>query len=437
MDKMKKEKKLSGEDLKMNRFLVSLIVLAIIVMLFVLILFFCTFGGFPNQKTSEDIIDLIASWGTIGDYFGGLLNPVLGFCSFMALLYTIDLQNKQLKKTDAQLEQNKIALEQNAKALELNNKELKNSNQQLELSSKAQAEMEKTQRLQQFENLFTYMANELSKIYDVWHNVSNSVSASYVLTRSHGSTYSHSDARNFLRSEHKLVRFFMYLYQILKLIDDQPSERIDSNGKKRYSNIIRSSMDNETLQLIFLNCLMFDKLDDDFIKYQILLEKYNFFEHMTFYDKQDKEYNYYFLCLIDNYNISAYGKNYYLRNIPKNILSKAISQRNDYQIKPVSENSNVFIELELNENRISAYEKSSGEYITSFDLSSFTAIKTEYQNFSETIVFTSLEFIYDFDEICFNLIFNKNFNNFSLICTNNTKNITDEFVFDRGKPTII
>lgn len=207
--------------------------------------------------------------------------------------------------------------------------------------------------------------------------------------------------------------------------------------KKRYSNIIRSSMDNETLQLIFLNCLIFDKLDDDFIKYQILLEKYNFFEHMTFYDKQDKEYNYYFLCLIDNYNISAYGKNYYLRNIPKNILSKAISQRNDYQIKPVSENSNVFIELELNENRISAYEKSSGEYITSFDLSSFTAIKTEYQNFSETIVFTSLEFIYDFDEICLNLIFNKNFNNFSLICTNNTKNITDEFVFDRGKPTII
>lgn len=430
MDKMKKEKKLSGEDLKMNRFLVSLIVLAIIVMLFVLILFFCTFGGFPNQKTSEDIIDLIASWGTIGDYFGGLLNPVLGFCSFMALLYTIDLQNKQLKKTDAQLEQNKIALEQNAKALELNNKELKNSNQQLELSSKAQAEMEKTQRLQQFENLFTYMANELSKIYDVWHNVSSSVSASYVLRRSYGTTYSHSDARNFLRSEHKLVRFFMYLYQILKLIDDQPSERIDSNGKKRYSNIIRSSMDNETLQLIFLNCLCFDKsIDEDFEKYKKLLEKYNFFEHMKFdstiINKNYYSYIYYYY-LIGNYDISAYGNNYYLKNIPKDFLSEVIFQRNDYQIKPVSENSNVFIKLELNENRISAYEKSSGEYINSFDLSSFTAIKTEYQNLSESIVFENLQFIYDLDGVHLSLIFGSLYT-FSLVFNDRKKNVVESF----------
>lgn len=226
MGKMKKEKKLSEEDLEMNRFITVLIVVAIIVILVVSIYFFCTFGEFPNKDTSKETIELIGSWGTVGDYFGGLLNPLLSVCSFMALLYTIDLQNKQLKKTDKQLEQN-------AKALELNSQELKNSNQQLALSAKAQAEMERTQRLQQFENLFTYMANELSKIYDVWHNSSNNVSARYVLMHSHNSTYSHSDARNFLRSEHKLVRFFMYLYQILKLIDDQPNESISFNDKKK------------------------------------------------------------------------------------------------------------------------------------------------------------------------------------------------------------
>lgn len=38
-------------------------------------------------------------WGVMGDYFGGVLNPILAFASFIALLYTIVLQSKEMQKT--------------------------------------------------------------------------------------------------------------------------------------------------------------------------------------------------------------------------------------------------------------------------------------------------------------------------------------------------
>lgn len=41
--------------------------------------------------------DYPSAYGQMGDFFGGLLNPVLAFASFMALLYTISIQSKELR----------------------------------------------------------------------------------------------------------------------------------------------------------------------------------------------------------------------------------------------------------------------------------------------------------------------------------------------------
>jgi len=37
-------------------------------------------------------------WRTFGDFFGGVLNPILAFLSFVILLYTVQLQIKELKE---------------------------------------------------------------------------------------------------------------------------------------------------------------------------------------------------------------------------------------------------------------------------------------------------------------------------------------------------
>ncbi len=50
---------------------------------------------FSKSKFSTDP----AAWGQAGDYFGGMLNPIFAFASFIALLYTIQIQSKQIRDT--------------------------------------------------------------------------------------------------------------------------------------------------------------------------------------------------------------------------------------------------------------------------------------------------------------------------------------------------
>src|SRR5687768_530089 len=38
-----------------------------------------------------------SKWGQLGDYVGGLLNPVFGFLGFLALLLTLWFQSKELQ----------------------------------------------------------------------------------------------------------------------------------------------------------------------------------------------------------------------------------------------------------------------------------------------------------------------------------------------------
>lgn len=59
-----------------------------------------------------------AEWGLVGDFFGGLLNPILAFVSFMALLYTINLQSRQLDISKLELEATRKELVASRKAQE-------------------------------------------------------------------------------------------------------------------------------------------------------------------------------------------------------------------------------------------------------------------------------------------------------------------------------
>lgn len=60
-----------------------------------------------------------SSYGTFGDYFGGMLNPILTFLTFMGLLMTIVLQQKELRLTRNELKESSIALAEQAETLAL------------------------------------------------------------------------------------------------------------------------------------------------------------------------------------------------------------------------------------------------------------------------------------------------------------------------------
>lgn len=84
--------------------------------------------------------EYVSVWGAFGDFIGGTLNPFFTFFSVLGLLYTIH---------------------QNNKTLEINKEEMRLSREALKQSATAQTEMEKTQKLQQFDGILTIMLSKL------------------------------------------------------------------------------------------------------------------------------------------------------------------------------------------------------------------------------------------------------------------------------------
>ncbi len=64
---------------------------------------------------SHPISSTAAEWGQMGDFFGGMLNPILAFASFIALLYTVRIQSEELHLTREELKKSVYAQESSVK----------------------------------------------------------------------------------------------------------------------------------------------------------------------------------------------------------------------------------------------------------------------------------------------------------------------------------
>ena len=82
--------------MSISRIGIILFSIAIISVAFVLGVYFFKFNITLSNK--QEI------WGVFGDFFGGTLNPILGFTSLCALLMTMVLQSKELSNSSSALE---------------------------------------------------------------------------------------------------------------------------------------------------------------------------------------------------------------------------------------------------------------------------------------------------------------------------------------------
>lgn len=102
--------------------------------------YFIRLIGFSKDKTSRKLFRLFqvavyatgiilllnitsifssgSSYGTFGDFFGGMLNPILTFLTFMGLLMTIVIQQKELRLTRKELKDSSLALADQARSLQ-------------------------------------------------------------------------------------------------------------------------------------------------------------------------------------------------------------------------------------------------------------------------------------------------------------------------------
>ncbi|BBB62218.1 hypothetical protein UNDKW_3945 [Undibacterium sp. KW1] len=62
-----------------------------------------------------------AVWGQLGDYIGGVLNPVIGLATLFMLLINIRLQQKELQNSKIELHDTKLAMDIQAKEMKVQN----------------------------------------------------------------------------------------------------------------------------------------------------------------------------------------------------------------------------------------------------------------------------------------------------------------------------
>lgn len=90
--------------------------IALLVLCTLLLAYVCTFWhkGWPQEYDK---------WGQLGDYIGGLLNPLVAGFALMALVVSVRLQKAELAATRKELENSRLAMEEQAKTAEQQRRE--------------------------------------------------------------------------------------------------------------------------------------------------------------------------------------------------------------------------------------------------------------------------------------------------------------------------
>lgn len=124
-----------GSNVKIERRLYKVFITALFVIasIFIVEILSIVIGKSIGIEKDGKITDMgvdgvVGIIGPLGDFFGGILNPLLSFCTFMALLMTIILQQKELSLTRKELNETQKATRDSAEALKEQSNSIKIQN---------------------------------------------------------------------------------------------------------------------------------------------------------------------------------------------------------------------------------------------------------------------------------------------------------------------
>jgi len=228
--------------------------------------------------------------GTFGDFFGGVLNPILTFGTLIALAITVLMQRVQLK--EARSEAKRSGVREQTLAFETTFFNMLNLHAE-------------NARHLTFDSAYISAA-DLTK-HSLWRRVvrltvrppkatapaqGRAVFAEVLRSTAQDDTQIEPqlEAYRTLQIEHNgvLGHYFRHLYQILDHIDRFKIDglQVDFNTRKRYSNILRAQLSSHELAVLLLNCveLMVDDgaFNEKIVRYQLL-------EHLPVYETGDGE----------------------------------------------------------------------------------------------------------------------------------------------------
>ncbi|MFW2077485.1 putative phage abortive infection protein [Acinetobacter sp. ULE_I010] len=333
------------QDISFHRVMVFLIIIAV--------------GFFYLIMKEVNVSEKAQHWGTVGDFFGGILNPIFGLFAFYWLTYSVRLQIKELKETRLELSKAATAQEESAKyqkEIALLDKE--NVNTQKEILDLQRNTFEGQQQtaiaqqeqiaLQNFESLFFQL---LKTKTDATNDILVGAKGTLInfckfveKTKGPVPTVSIEKIDNMIKDrvqgkesikDHIIIfksnvvksweefytkafldyagSYFRVSYQTVKLIDNNQVlkvfEKIEnkeySRKQKEYFDIFRATFTQYELEAFFFNCL--SKYGNG--PFKELLEKYGMFEPLLIDTDRSNERFHALTRYAYMYNSSIFEKN--------------------------------------------------------------------------------------------------------------------------------
>ncbi|MCX7206212.1 MAG: hypothetical protein NT086_09585 [Proteobacteria bacterium] len=207
--------------------------------------YFYWFGIYSNGEISVNSAD----WGTLGDFFGGLLNPLVSLFALIWLKKSVDLQNRQIE-------------EMRASAIE--DKEIRG----LETDALKVRAFEQTfyGLLDRFTMVSKDVSGDMSDVMKFYYK-NNDVSFSVLpalFDEELDDTFRH---------------YFVLLYRVLKFVDESyPLVDDDLSERKKYTGILRALIDKKATQLLAIYC---GRNRPCFEKYRGLICNFSMLEHLS------------------------------------------------------------------------------------------------------------------------------------------------------------
>ncbi|QKY12150.1 putative phage abortive infection protein [Janthinobacterium lividum] len=234
--------------------------------------------------------------GTFGDFFGGVLNPILTFGTLLALAITILMQRSQLidERSHAE-ESSKVS---NIQAFEttffnllnLHNETVKElvlgaHTVQLPIEAKKIAYKRKAGEIPIVPSIHGEATGRSVFAMIIWliYELQKKANIGSVMEMHIKEPL---DIYKMIQQDHNniLGHYFRNLYQALSFVDryatslESSDENVEHQARKRYTNILRAQLSSHELSTLFYNCL--DNVVDSGAFRSLLIE-YAFLEHLS------------------------------------------------------------------------------------------------------------------------------------------------------------
>lgn len=224
--------------------------------------------------------------GTFGDFLGGVLNPVLTFLSFMALLFTIILQQREIhaaKKDALELQKEKLEDRLSSERMQFENTFFQMVAIHNTIVNSIDVDRGPSKNQLRGRECFKHFRDEMQKYYN----------SDPSLDERQKSLAAHDELWKSYQND--LAHYYRYLYNIIRFINESNVNKI------RYIRILRAQLSDFELLVLFYNGLfplaakfkeyvefftLFDNLPKDLLFNR---SHENFYEPSAFDEKAPKK----------------------------------------------------------------------------------------------------------------------------------------------------